>query len=171
MVAANLRKGDVVPLGDRVLYSVYGRPIEILLVEDNEDDASLTVEALAEGRVCNNVTVVADGVDALTYLRREGRFATSPRPDLVLLDLRLPRMSGQEVLAEIKDDADLRQIPVVMLSTSNASGDVLDSYRHHANCYVAKPIDLDEFVGAVRKIEDFWISFNAVGRTAVAQHG
>jgi CheY-like chemotaxis protein len=147
------------PANDHVINSVYGRPIEILLVEDNEEDASLTMETLAEGRVRNNVNVVGDGVEALTFLRREGRYATSPRPDLILLDLNLPRKNGHEVLMEIKDDRDLKHIPVVMLSTSSDAKDVLESYQHHANCYVTKPIDLDEFIGAVRRIEDFWISF------------
>lgn len=147
------------PANDHVIHSVYGRPIEILLVEDNVEDASLTMETLAEGRVRNNVTVLDDGVEALTYLRREGQYATSPRPDLILLDLNLPRKSGHEVLEEIKEDADLKHIPVVILSTSSASSDVLNAYKRHANCYVTKPIDLDEFIGTVRKIEDFWISF------------
>lgn len=144
---------------DHVIHSVYGRPIEILLVEDNEEDASLTMETLAEGRVRNNVTVVGDGVEALTYLRREGRYATSPRPDLILLDLNLPRKNGHEVLAEIKEDHDLKHIPVVMLSSHRDAKSILESYQHHANCYVAKPLELDDFIGAVRRIEDFWISF------------
>jgi CheY-like chemotaxis protein len=114
------------------------------------------VETLREGRIRNNVTVVVDGVEALTYLRREGQYAASPRPDLILLDLKLPRKSGREVLAEFKEDPDLRRIPVVMLSTSSDASDVLESYQHHANCYVSKPVDLDEFIDAVHRIEDFW---------------
>ena len=154
-----VRRSSAMQTDDQVIHSVYGRPIEILLVEDNEDDASLTVETLAQGRVRNHVTVVGDGVDAITFLRREGRFATVSRPDLILLDLKLPRKSGREVLKEIKQDSDLKRIPVIILSTSEAEKDIVESYSLHANCYVTKPIDLDEFIGAVRKIEDFWISF------------
>ena len=139
--------------------SIYGRPIEILLVEDNPDEASLTIETLKEGRVRNNVTLVDDGVEAITFLRREGRYAGVPRPDLILLDLKLPRKNGREVLAEIKGDDDLKCIPVVILSKSSAERDVLATYNLHANCYVQKPLDLDAFIAAVRRIEDFWISF------------
>lgn len=139
--------------------SIYGKPIEILLVEDNEDEASLTIETLQEGRVRNNVTHIEDGVEAMTYLRREGKFATSTRPDLILLDLKLPRKSGGQVLTEIKGDDDLRRIPVVILSKSVAENDIVKLYDEHANCYVQKPLDLDEFIKAVRRIEDFWISF------------
>jgi len=142
-----------------VPHSIYGKPIEILLVEDNPDESSLTIETLKEGRVRNNVTLVEDGVAAMTFLRREGKFATAPRPDLILLDLKLPKMNGPEVLEEIKGDPDLRSIPVVILSKSSAERDVLQSYNLHANCYVQKPLDLDEFVAAVRRIEEFWISF------------
>lgn len=139
--------------------SVYGRPIEILLVEDNLDEASLTIETLQEGRVRNNVTLVEDGVEAITFLRREGKYAGVRRPDLVLLDLKLPRKSGREVLVEIKGDPELKCIPVVILSKSSAERDVLETYNAHANCYVQKPLDLDEFIAAVRRIEDFWVSF------------
>ncbi|HUG70483.1 MAG TPA: response regulator [Pirellulaceae bacterium] len=139
--------------------SIYGRPIEILLVEDNPDEASLTIETLREGRVRNNVTWVGDGVVAMTFLRREGRYASAPRPDLILLDLKLPRKNGREVLGEIKGDPDLKRLPVVILSKSSAERDVLETYDLHANCYVQKPLDLDEFIAAVRRIEDFWISF------------
>lgn len=139
--------------------SIYGRPIEILLVEDNPDEASLTIETLREGRVRNNVTWVGDGVVAMTFLRREGRYASAPRPDLILLDLKLPRKNGREVLGEIKGDPDLKRLPVVILSKSSAERDVLETYDLHANCYVQKPLDLDEFISAVRRIEDFWISF------------
>jgi two-component system, chemotaxis family, response regulator Rcp1 len=137
----------------------YGKPIEILLVEDKEDEASLTMETLSEGRVRNHVSLVRDGVEALTFLRREGSFANAPRPDLILLDLNLPRKNGQEVLAEVKQDHDLKRIPIVIMSSSSAEKDILASYNLHANCYVTKPLDLDEFIAAVRKIEDFWISF------------
>ncbi len=142
-----------------VPHSIHGRPIEILLVEDNPDEASLTIETLKEGRVRNNVTLLEDGVEAITFLRREGKYAAVPRPDLILLDLRLPRKNGHEVLVEIKDDPDLKCIPVIILSKSSADQDVLKAYRSFASCYIEKPLDLDEFVAAVRKIEDFWISF------------
>ena len=139
--------------------SIYGKPIEILLVEDNPDEASLTIETLKEGRVRNIVTLVTDGVEAITFLRREGKYASAARPDLILLDLKLPRKNGREVLIEIKGDPDLKCIPVVILSKSSAERDVLNAYSSHANCYVQKPLDLDEFIAAVRRIEDFWISF------------
>ena len=161
-----VRRSSDMQTDDQVIHSVYGRPIEILLVEDNEDDASLTVETLAQGRVRNHVTVVEDGVDAITFLRREGRFATMSRPDLILLDLKLPRKSGREVLKEIKQDPDLKRIPVIILSTSDAEKDIVESYDLHANCYVTKPIDLDEFIGVVRKIEDFWHSFTKLPAAA-----
>ena len=137
-----VRGSGVMQTDDPVIHSVYGRPIEILLVEDNEDDASLTVETLAQGRVRNPVTVVEDGVDAITFLRREGQFATVSRPDLILLDLKLPRKGGREVLTEIKQDPDLKRIPVVILSTSDAEKGIEESYSVHANCYVTKPFDL-----------------------------
>jgi CheY-like chemotaxis protein len=151
----------VVDLGKNgsTVYSMYGKPIEILLVEDNPEEAALTIETLKEGRVRNNVTHVEDGVDAITFLRRQGRFASVPRPDLILLDLKLRRKHGKEVLAEIKSDPELKSIPVVIMSKSSSEQDVLESYNLHANCYVQKPLDLDEFILSVRKIEDFWISF------------
>jgi CheY-like chemotaxis protein len=135
-----------------------GRPIEILLVEDSPDDATLTIEALKEGKVRNHVHLAEDGVEALAFLRREGPRANAPRPDLVLLDLNLPKKNGWEVLAEIKDDASLRRIPVVIMTTSDDQKHVDEAYDLHANCYVTKPIDVDEFIGAVRKIEDFWLT-------------
>jgi CheY-like chemotaxis protein len=135
-----------------------GRPIEILLVEDSPDDATLTIEALKEGKVRNHVHLAEDGVEALAFLRREGPRANAPRPDLVLLDLNLPKKNGWEVLAEIKDDANLRRIPVVIMTTSDDQKHVDEAYDLHANCYVTKPIDVDEFIGAVRKIEDFWLT-------------
>jgi chemotaxis family two-component system response regulator Rcp1 len=151
---------------NQVTHPVYGQPIEILLVEDNPDDASLTVETLQEGRIRNNVTVVGDGVEAITFLRRQGKHANAPRPDLILLDLQLPRKNGREVLAEIKDDLELRAIPVVILTTSSSEKDVFETYQLHANCYVTKPVDLDEFIGAVRQIEDFWLTIVKLPRAA-----
>jgi CheY-like chemotaxis protein len=134
------------------------RPIEVLLVEDDEGDVLITREALAEGKVLNHLNVAADGVEALAYLRREGRYGDATRPDLILLDLNLPRRDGRQVLADIKGDADLRRIPVVVLTTSEAEEDVLRSYDLHANAYVTKPVDFDRFVEVVRKIDDFFIS-------------
>jgi chemotaxis family two-component system response regulator Rcp1 len=136
----------------------FGRPIEILLVEDNPGDVRLTIEALKEGKVRNNLSVTKDGVEALAFLRREGVFASAARPDLILLDLNLPRKDGREVLAEIKDDAVLRRIPVVVLTTSKAEEDILRTYDLHANCYITKPVDLDQFIQVVRSIDDFWLS-------------
>lgn len=133
-------------------------PINILLVEDNPGDVRLTVEALREGKVHNQLSVVHDGVEALAFLRREGEFAEAPRPDVILLDLNLPKKDGREVLAEIKADERLRRIPVVVLTTSKAEEDILRSYALHANCYVTKPVDLEQFITVVRSIEDFWFS-------------
>jgi len=138
----------------------YGVPIEILLVEDNPDDASLTVDALQEGRVRNNVTVIEDGVSALAFLHREGPYASAPRPDLILLDLRLPRKSGLEVLSEIKQHKSLRRIPVVIMTSSDDEKDKLAAYDRYVNCYITKPVDLDQFISAVKSIEHFW--FNIV---------
>jgi chemotaxis family two-component system response regulator Rcp1 len=134
-----------------------GAAIEILLVEDNPGDVRLTIEAFKEGKVLNRVNVVDNGVDALAYLRREGRFADAPRPDLILLDLNLPRKNGRTVLAEIKEDPQLKRIPVVVLTTSQAEEDILSSYDLHANSYVTKPVGLDQFIDVVKSIEDFWI--------------
>ncbi len=134
------------------------RPIEILLVEDNPGDVRLTQEALGEAKVRNNLAVARDGVEALSYLRREAPFQDATRPDMVLLDLNLPRKDGREVLAEIKADPDLRRLPVVVLTTSSAEKDVLESYNLYANCYITKPVDLDQFVGIVSSIEDFWLT-------------
>jgi CheY-like chemotaxis protein len=134
------------------------RPIEILMVEDNPGDVRLTVEALKEGKVRNNLHTVEDGMEALAYLRQEGKYAGVPRPDLILLDLNLPKMSGQEVLAEIKADPDLRRIPVVILTVSKAEQDVLKTYNLHANCYITKPVDLDQFLEVVKSIENFWLT-------------
>jgi chemotaxis family two-component system response regulator Rcp1 len=134
------------------------RPIEILMVEDNPGDVRLTVEALKEGKVRNNFHTVEDGVEAMAFLRRQGRYAESPRPDLVLLDLNLPKMNGREVLAEIKEDPELRRIPVVILTVSKAEQDILKSYNLHANCYITKPVDLDQFLEVVKSIENFWLT-------------
>jgi two-component system, chemotaxis family, response regulator Rcp1 len=134
------------------------RPIQILLVEDNPGDVLLTKEALTEGKVANNLAVAADGEEALAFLRREGKFAGASRPDLVLLDLNLPRKDGRDVLAEIKDDPDLRRIPVVVLTTSGAEEDIVKTYDLHANCYIRKPVDLQQFLQVVRAIDDFWLT-------------
>ncbi len=133
-------------------------PIEILLVEDSPADVDLTREALEDAKVSNNLHVVADGVEALAFLRREGPYAEAPRPDLILLDLNLPKKDGREVLAEIKADPALRRIPVVVLTTSEAEQDIVRSYDLHANCYITKPVDLDAFIEVVRSIEGFWLA-------------
>ena len=133
-------------------------PIEILLVEDNAADVRLTKEALREGKVHNRLTVARDGVEALEVLRRVGKHADAPRPDLILLDLNLPRKDGREVLAEIKADDDLRRIPVVVLTTSSAELDIVKSYDLHANCYINKPVDLDKFFDVVKTIDEFWLT-------------
>jgi CheY-like chemotaxis protein len=132
-------------------------PVEVLLVEDNPPDVRLTVEAMKEAKIRNNLSVVSDGVKAMAFLRREGVYARAPRPDLILLDLNLPRKDGREVLREIKGDESLRHIPVVVLTTSRAEPDVLRSYRLQANAYVTKPVDLDQFLTIVRSIEHFWL--------------
>ncbi len=134
------------------------KAVEILLVEDDVDDVELTQAALARERVLVNLRVVGDGVDAMAYLRREDPFIEVAEPDLVLLDLNLPRMSGQEVLVEMKGDDELKHIPVVILTTSEDERDVLESYQNHANCYVTKPLGLEEFGEIVRSIEGFWLS-------------
>lgn len=135
-----------------------GKPIEILLVEDNPADVRLTREHFKESKIANRLHVVDDGVDAMALLRRAGRYADAVRPDLILLDLNLPKKDGREVLKEIKDDPDLRRIPVVVLTISKAEEDILRTYDLHANCYITKPIDLKQFVKVVRAIEDFWLS-------------
>lgn len=138
--------------------SSISRPIEVLLVEDNPGDVRLTREALREGKVRNNLSVVSDGVEAIAFLRREGKYASVVRPDLILLDLNLPRKDGREVLQEIKADPSLRHIPVVVLTSSQAEQDILRAYDLHANCYVTKPVDFDQFITVVRSIEDFWFT-------------
>ena len=134
------------------------RSIEILLVEDNPGDARLTLEAMREAKVQNRMHVVEDGVEAMEFLRRQGRFADAPRPDLILLDLNLPRKDGRAVLAEVKSDPGLKRIPVVILTTSQAEEDVLRAYDLNANCYVTKPLDLEQFMKIVRLIDEFWVN-------------
>ena len=134
------------------------QPVEILLVEDNPGDQRLAVEVLKDARVRNNMSTVNDGVAALAFLRHEGDYADAPCPDLILLDLNLPKKNGLEVLAEIKDDPDLRLIPVVILTVSGDEEDFLKSYDMHANCCITKPIDLDQFISVIRSIEDFWLT-------------
>jgi CheY-like chemotaxis protein len=133
-------------------------PVEILLVEDNPGDVRLTQEALKEGKVYNNLHWAKDGVEALEFLKRQGKHAKAPRPDIILLDLNLPKKDGREVLAVIKNDAELKHIPVVVLTTSEAEEDVLKSYSLHANCYVTKPVDLEKFIHVVQSIDRFWLT-------------
>ena len=133
-------------------------PIEVLLVEDDPGDVLMTQEAFEEHKVRNRLTVVSDGAEALSYLRREGQYAGAVRPDLILLDLNLPRMDGRELLAQIKADDALRAIPVVILTTSRADEDILRSYDLHANAYVTKPVDFDRFIAVVRQIDEFFVS-------------
>jgi len=140
------------------MHNITPRPIEILLVEDSPGDVTLTVEALRDAKVANNLHVARDGEEALRFLRREGEFADRPRPDLILLDLNMPRKDGREVLADLKADDELKRIPVVVLTTSQSEDDVAAAYNLSANCYVAKPVDLDQFLGVVRAIDDFWLS-------------
>jgi len=134
------------------------RPVEILLVEDNPGDVRLTKEALKEGKVYSNLHTVKDGVEAMDFLRRHGKYSSVPRPDIILLDLNLPRKDGREVLEEIKSDSDLKRIPVVVLTTSKAEEDVLRTYNLHANCYVTKPVDLEKFMVVVKTIDVFWLT-------------
>jgi CheY-like chemotaxis protein len=134
------------------------KPVEILLVEDNPGDVRLTVEALQEAKVLNNLNVAGDGMEAMAFLRREGPYADAPRPELILLDLNLPKKDGREVLSEIKEDPDLRRIPVVVLTTSKAESDIIKTYNLHANCYITKPVELDQFLEIVKSIEGFWLS-------------
>jgi CheY-like chemotaxis protein len=135
-----------------------GREVSILLVEDNPGDVRLTIEALKEGKVNTRLSVVSNGFDAMEFLRLKGRYLNAPRPDLILLDLNLPKKNGSEVLAEIKSDPTLRRIPIVVLTTSDAEQDVLRSYDLNANCYISKPVDLDQFLNVVRSINDFWLT-------------
>ncbi len=135
-----------------------GRPIEILLVEDNPGDVRLTQEALKLGKVSNHLSVAEDGEQALAFLRREVPYAQAPTPDLILLDLNLPKKNGREVLEQIKADPRLKRIPVVILTVSEAEQDILKSYNLHANCYITKPVDLDRFLTVINSIEDFWLT-------------
>ncbi len=135
-----------------------GEPVQILLVEDDPGDVELTKETLAESKLALNLDVVSDGVKALAFLRKEGRYKNKPRPDVILLDLNLPRKDGREVLKEVKNDADVKTIPVVVLTTSAADEDVLKSYGLGANCYITKPLGLDQFTKVVRSIEEFWFT-------------
>ncbi len=135
-----------------------GSAVEILLVEDNPGDARLTIEALKEAKVHNRLHTVSDGVEAMAFLRREAPYTDVPRPDIILLDLNMPRMDGREVLAELKEDAALKMIPVVVLTTSQAEEDIMRSYNLHANCYISKPVGLDQFLTVIRSIENFWLS-------------
>jgi chemotaxis family two-component system response regulator Rcp1 len=135
-----------------------GRPIEIMLVEDSPGDVRLIVEAFRENKLRNNLDVVEDGVEALAFLHREGKYAEAPRPDLILLDLNLPKKDGREVLAEIKADETFRRIPVVILTTSKAEEDILKAYDLNANCYITKPVGLDQFIKVVKSIKEFWLT-------------
>jgi chemotaxis family two-component system response regulator Rcp1 len=134
------------------------KAVEILLVEDSPGDVRLTVEALKEAKVANRLSVVPDGVEAMAFLRQKGSYKDAARPDIILLDLNLPRKDGREVLAEIKDDPKLKQIPVVVLTTSRAESDILKAYDLHANCYITKPVDFKQFMTVVKSIEDFWLT-------------
>ena len=134
------------------------RPIDVLLIEDNAGDVRLTKEAFKEGKLLTNLSVAGDGVEAMAFLRNEGVYHGSPRPDIILLDLNLPKKDGREVLAEIKADEALKTIPVVILTTSKAEEDILRTYNLHANCYISKPVDLEQFVTVVKAINNFWFS-------------
>lgn len=135
-----------------------GNTIEVLLVEDSPADARLTQEAFREGKIANNLTVITDGELAMQYLKQEGPYAKAERPDLVLLDLNLPKLDGREVLRRIKTDPDLKTIPVVILTTSEAEQDIIKAYEYHANCYIRKPVDLPRFLEIVSTIENFWLT-------------
>ncbi len=132
--------------------------VEILLVEDSPGDVRLTQEALKDSKLYNNLNVVPDGVEAIAFLRRQGNYANAPRPDLILLDLNLPRMDGRQVLQEIKNDENLKRIPVVVLTTSSNETDIFITYNLHANCYISKPVDFTQFINVVKSIESFWFS-------------
>jgi CheY-like chemotaxis protein len=136
-----------------------GKPVELLLVEDSVADAELTMDTLSEGRISNlHIHWVRNGEEAMAFLRREGEHAAAPRPDLILLDLNMPRMNGLEVLEQVKQNPAWRRIPVVMMTTSSDDKDVLSAYSRHVNCFVTKPLDFDEFIEAVRSVEDFWLT-------------
>ncbi len=138
--------------------TIMGRPIEILMVEDSPGDVRLTLEAFKESKVKNRLYAVSDGIEAMAFLRKEGKYINTPRPDLILLDLNLPKKDGRELLAEIKTDESLKRIPVVILTISQAEEDILGTYDLHANCYITKPVDLDKFLKVVKSIEDFWLT-------------
>ena len=144
-------------MSDMISQSHQPHLVEVLLVEDNPGDARLTREALREGKLRNRIHHARDGVEALAFLRHEGEYRDAPVPDIILLDLNMPRKDGREVLAEIKADPKLRFIPVVILTTSEAENDIVRSYELHANCYITKPVDLDKFTRIVHTIEDFWL--------------
>ncbi|MFL5764061.1 MAG: response regulator [Bacteroidia bacterium] len=139
-------------------YSETVQTINILLVEDNPGDIRLTKEVLKEGKIRNTLSVITDGEEALLFLKKKGRYEDIQLPDIILLDLNLPKKDGREVLAEIKADPDLLRIPVIVLTTSSAEKDILSMYGHHANCYITKPVDFEQFIDVVRSIEDFWLS-------------
>jgi CheY-like chemotaxis protein len=134
------------------------KPVDILMVDDSPEDVELTMEALKAGKVRNNLYVAKDGVEAMAFLRREGKYAETPSPDIILLDLNLPRKNGREVLAEVKSDEDLRRIPVVVLTASKSDEDILAAYDLHVNCYITKPVHFDQFVKVVNSIDEFWFS-------------
>ena len=134
------------------------QPVDILLVEDNPADIRLTREALKENKMVNKLSVVVDGVEALNYLHKKGKYAKATKPDIILLDLNLPKKDGREVLAELKQDKDLKRIPIVILTSSGAEEDILKTYNLHANCYITKPVDFDQFLKVVKSIEDFWLT-------------
>jgi CheY-like chemotaxis protein len=134
------------------------KPVEILLVEDSPSDAALTIEALEAGKVANKLTLVEDGAEAMDFLRRRGKYAKATRPDLIMLDLNLPRKDGREVLVEIKNDPDLKIIPIIVLTTSHSDKDILQSYQLNANCYITKPVDFTQFIDVVKSIEKFWLT-------------
>jgi CheY-like chemotaxis protein len=147
------------------------KPVEILLIEDNPGDVRLTKEALKEAKVINNLTVLKDGVEALAFLRQQGTYDNAVTPHLILLDLNLPRKDGREVLAEIKADDKLKRIPVVVLTTSQDEQDVFRSYNLHANCYVTKPVDLEQFMTVVKSIEDFWLGIVMLPKNGIRRNG
>jgi two-component system, chemotaxis family, response regulator Rcp1 len=134
------------------------RPIEILLVEDSPSDTALTIEALKAGKIINKLYTVEDGVEAMAFLRQQGAYKNAPKPDLIMLDLNLPKMDGRQVLKELKNDPILKTIPIIVLTTSRAEEDILRSYELHANCYISKPVDFKQFITVVKSIENFWLS-------------
>ena len=135
-----------------------GSAVEILLVEDNPGDVRLTIEALKESKILNNLNVVDDGIEALAYLNKEGKYKDRPHPDLIILDLNLPRKDGREVLAEIKEHKNFKRIPIVILTISEAEEDILKTYQLHANCFITKPVDINQFIKVVKSVSNFWFS-------------